>query len=39
MTPEVEQMHDPDRKGAALIIDITRLQGGGPKGNFRMVRE
>jgi hypothetical protein len=39
MTPEVEQMHDPDRKGAALIIDITRLQGGGPKGNFRMQRE
>jgi hypothetical protein len=39
MTPEVEQMHDPDRKGAALIIDITRLQGGGPKGNFRMLRD
>jgi hypothetical protein len=32
-------MHDPGRKGAALIIDIVRLQGGGPKGNFRMVRE
>ncbi len=39
MTPEVEQMHDPDRKGAALIIDIARLQGGGPKGNFRMQRD
>jgi hypothetical protein len=39
MTPEVEQMHDPDRKGAALIIDVVRLQGGGPKGNFRMQRE
>jgi hypothetical protein len=39
MTPEVEQLHDPDRKGVALIIDIVRLQGGGPKGNFRMVRE
>ena len=38
MTPEVEQMHDPARKGAALIIDIERLQGGGPKGNFRMVK-
>jgi hypothetical protein len=38
MTPEVEQMHDPGRKGAALIIDIERLQGGGPKGNFRMVK-
>jgi hypothetical protein len=39
MTPEVEQMHDPDRKGVALIIDVVRLQGGGPRGNFRMVRE
>jgi hypothetical protein len=39
MAPEVEQMHDPGRKGAALIIDVVRLQGGGPKGNFRMVRE
>jgi len=39
MTPEVEQLHDTQRKGAALIIDITRLQGGGPKGNFRMQRE
>ena len=39
MTPEVEQMHDPDHKGAALIIDITRLQGGGPKGAFRMQRD
>lgn len=39
MTPEVEQLHDTERKGAALIIDITRLQGGGPRGNFRMVRE
>jgi hypothetical protein len=38
-TPEVEQNHDPDRKGAALIIDITRMQAGGPKGNFRMQRE
>ncbi|HLF79665.1 MAG TPA: pyridoxamine 5'-phosphate oxidase family protein, partial [Dehalococcoidia bacterium] len=35
-TPEVEQFHDTGRKGAALIIDITRLQAGGPKGNFRM---
>lgn len=39
MTPEVEQLHDPNRKGVALIIDIERLQGGGPKGNFRMQRE
>jgi hypothetical protein len=39
MTPEVEQFHDTARNGAALIIDVTRLQGGGPKGNFRMQRE
>jgi hypothetical protein len=39
MTPEVEQMHDTERKGAALIIDVTRLQGGGPRGNYRMQRE
>jgi len=39
MTPEVEQMHDPERKGAALIIDVTRMQAGGPKGNFRLERE
>jgi hypothetical protein len=39
MSPEVEQLHDPNRNGVALIIDIVRLQGGGPKGNFRMQRE
>lgn len=39
MTPEVEQMHDTERKGAALIIDVTRMQGGGPNGNYRMQRE
>jgi hypothetical protein len=39
LTPEVEQLHDPDRKGAALIIDVTRMQGGGPRGNYRMQRE
>jgi hypothetical protein len=38
-TPEVEQFHDTARNGAALIIDVTRLQGGGPKGNFRMQRD
>jgi uncharacterized pyridoxamine 5'-phosphate oxidase family protein len=37
-TPEVEQFHDPSRKGAALIIDVTRMQAGGPKGNYRMTR-
>ena len=39
MTPEVEQFHDTGRKGAALIIDVTRMQAGGPKGNYRMTRE
>lgn len=39
MTPEVEQFHDTERKGAAVIIDITRLQAGGPKGMVRLVRE
>jgi uncharacterized pyridoxamine 5'-phosphate oxidase family protein len=39
LTPEVEQLHDTERKGAALIIDVTRLQGGGPRGNYRMQRE
>jgi hypothetical protein len=32
LTPEVEQMHDPDRNGAALIIDLTEVRGGTPRG-------
>lgn len=32
LSPEVEQMHDPHRTGAALIIDVTDLRGGTPKG-------
>lgn len=36
MTPEVEQNHDPDRKGAALIIDLKRVQGGTGRGGVRM---
>jgi hypothetical protein len=32
LTPEVEQMHDPARKGAALIIDLTEVRGGSPRG-------
>jgi hypothetical protein len=39
MTPEVEQFHDTARNGAALIIDVTRMQAGGPKGNYRLQRE
>ena len=39
--PEVEQTHDPHRHGVAVIIDVTRLQGGpgAGRGNFTMVRE
>jgi hypothetical protein len=36
LAPEVEQNHDPEHKGAALIIDITRLQGGTPVGGVNM---
>ena len=36
MTPEVEQFHDTGRNGAALIIDVTKMQAGGPKGMYRM---
>jgi hypothetical protein len=32
LTPEVEQMHDPDRNGAALIVDLTEVRGGTPRG-------
>jgi uncharacterized pyridoxamine 5'-phosphate oxidase family protein len=39
LAPEVEQKHDPNRTGAALIIDITRLTGNTPRGGVRMVRE
>ena len=39
MTPEVEQFHDTGRKGAALIVDVTRMQAGGPRGNYRMTHE
>ena len=39
LAPEVEQKHDPNHNGAALIIDITRLSGQTPRGGVRMVRE
>jgi hypothetical protein len=32
LSPEVEQLHDPDRTGAALIIDVRELRGGTAKG-------
>ena len=39
--PEVEQTHDPERHGVALIIDIVRMQANaGPgRGNFTLTRE
>lgn len=39
LSPEVEQKHDLERKGAALLIDITRLTGQTPRGGVRMSRE
>ena len=39
--PEVEQTHDPERHGVAVVIDVASLVGGpgAGRGNFRMVRE
>jgi pyridoxamine 5'-phosphate oxidase-like protein len=41
MSPEVEQTHDPNRHGVALVIDVVRLQAnlGAGRGNFSMTRE
>lgn len=40
ITPEVEQNHDPNRKGAAMIIEIDRMQGYSTGGEpVRMVRK
>ena len=36
---EVEQNHETRESGCALIIDVTRMQGGTPKGGVRMQRE
>jgi hypothetical protein len=36
LAPEVEQNHDPARKGAALIIDLTSLQGTTVRGLVRV---
>ena len=38
LAPEVEQNHDPNRKGAALIIDLERMQGSTLRGAVRMER-
>jgi len=39
LAPEVEQRHDLERNGAALIIDVDRLTGSSPRGGVRMVRQ
>jgi hypothetical protein len=39
LAPEVEQNHDPARKGAAMIIDVTSLQGTTVRGPVRFARE
>jgi hypothetical protein len=39
LMPEQEQNHDPDMTGAALLIDVTSLQGFTPSGPVRMVRK
>jgi hypothetical protein len=39
LAPEVEQKHDLDRNGAALIIDVDRLSGSSPRGGVRMSRQ
>lgn len=41
LSPEVEQTHDPERHGVALIIDIARMQAnaGAGRGNFTLTRE
>jgi hypothetical protein len=31
-------MHDPARRGAALLIDVERIQGASPLGSVRMER-
>jgi hypothetical protein len=40
LAPEVEQTHDPQRHGVALVIDVIRLQAntGAGRGNYVMVR-
>lgn len=32
LSPEVEQMHSPERTGAALVIDVAELRGTSPRG-------
>jgi hypothetical protein len=37
-SPEVEQQHDPQRKGAAVLVDIDEVQGTSPSGAVLVVR-
>ena len=39
LAPEVEQRHDLERNGAALIVDVDRVTGSTPRGGVRMVRQ
>jgi len=38
MIQDVEQKHETHETGCALIIDVTKLQGGTPRGGVRMSR-
>lgn len=37
-SPEAERNFDPDRDGAAIVIDIDKVEGSGPAGRILMVR-
>ncbi|MBV8083291.1 MAG: hypothetical protein JO247_00605 [Chloroflexi bacterium] len=39
MIQDVEQKHETRESGVALIIDVTRMQGGTPKGGVRVERK
>jgi hypothetical protein len=38
LLPEVERNHDPDCTGAALIVDVDRLDGSTFWGRIKMAR-
>ena len=38
MIQDVEQKHETRESGCALIIDVTRMQGGTQRGGVRMQR-
>jgi hypothetical protein len=37
-SPEAERNFDPDRTGAAIVIDVDKVEGSGPAGRILMVR-